>query len=109
MLQIFVALVLALVVTNGINHYVSAWMGKRAGIEQCEAAQRAAAQREAERQARAQAEEAARTRLIIEKLNATVTQLDRQLQENENEAAADPDAGDCGLSAAGSVRINKIR
>src|SRR5690606_5862884 len=92
----------ALVITNGANHYLTKWFamsaGKRAGIEQCEREHREASEKERARQARVEATETAKTRMVIERLDAAVARIDQTLQENENEASADPDSDDCGLS-----------
>lgn len=46
---------------------------------------------------------------LVEQLMAKETEIDRIIEENENEASNDADRDNCGLSATGVSRINKIR
>ena len=100
-----VLIVLAGLLGSGALYVKGRWDGSAA----CEARVAVAAQRERSRQAdiNQRAIDAANERAGF--IAAENERLNNILQENIHEAADDPDADSCGVSADGVRRLNRIR
>lgn len=101
-----ILIVLVLCVAFGATGWLKGVSWEKARIEAATAQAKA---KEAVRQDTANDEAKAQASAAIDALQAEITRLNAQLEENENEAHQDPAAAHCGISSGGVQRLNKIR